>query len=417
MKTAVVCTLLMGSALWGAETIVRFEPASPEVGPFPTNYLTVSDPAQKTQKRVNLPLPLLECALPSSVCDDRKLLNELDGFSVNPRTRVCFSQPVDVNTLRDGVSLVALNNLVPEEPGAQQANARIAINQVFYEPVSNCAFAKPDQVLDQHRQYALVVTNAVRGADGTPLGINPAFQACSQATTDPGYCGELARAVQGIRGAVTGSIVGGSVFTTMSATAWQQKAHAAVQSFPVISQPVAANSVFRISDLASIAWQPQMSADPADKGSVELPMMALAGVDRVAFGWYLAPNFLGPNLSIAATPTALEIPAPTQTQIYFHVFLPGRRKPANGYPVAIYGHGLTDSRFGAPTSIASSLAQAGIATIAISIFGHGHGPASTVALRDKQGIETVLPAPGRGLPLTPGLTPLSPPRYGPADGC
>jgi hypothetical protein len=41
----------------GAGVKARFDPASPSVGPFPTDALTVADPAQKTGLRINLPMP------------------------------------------------------------------------------------------------------------------------------------------------------------------------------------------------------------------------------------------------------------------------------------------------------------------------------------------------------------------------
>jgi hypothetical protein len=45
--------------------------------------------------------------------------------------------------------------------------------------------------------------------------------------------------------------------------------------------------------------------------------------------------------------------------------------------VAIFGHGFTDSKNGAPWVVASSLGHAGIATIAINVVGHGFGAAGT----------------------------------------
>ena len=49
--------LLQPLAIWAAGVTVSFDPSNPEIGPFPTNYLTVADPAQKTGLRVNLHLP------------------------------------------------------------------------------------------------------------------------------------------------------------------------------------------------------------------------------------------------------------------------------------------------------------------------------------------------------------------------
>ncbi len=79
--------------------------------------------------------------------------------------------------------------------------------------------------------------------------------------------------------------------------------------------------------------------------------------------------------------------------------------------MVIYGHGLADSQFGAPSYIASTLAQKGFATLAIEITGHGYGPLSVVNLVDNYGITHTVSTPGRGLPLSANGT------FGPADGC
>ena len=65
---------------------------------FPTDRFTVADPAQLTGRRVALPLPQ-KCAPPSAGCDEIRLLNELDGFSVNPRVAIRFSGPIAIDSV------------------------------------------------------------------------------------------------------------------------------------------------------------------------------------------------------------------------------------------------------------------------------------------------------------------------------
>ena len=82
-----VCLLgFLSLPAWCANTTVLFQPSSPSVGPFPTNALTVAASSQKTGLQVNLPAPG-GCTLTStsSDCVNVGLLNQLDGFSVNPR--------------------------------------------------------------------------------------------------------------------------------------------------------------------------------------------------------------------------------------------------------------------------------------------------------------------------------------------
>src|SRR5262249_14937103 len=110
---------LVFQTLLTGEVLVQFEPSNPEIGPFPTDFLTVSDSTQLTGRRINLPLP--SCDAQPSLCTQLAFINQLDGFSVQPRLRVRFSGPVDTSTLRNGIFFVALANLASDETGLQQS--------------------------------------------------------------------------------------------------------------------------------------------------------------------------------------------------------------------------------------------------------------------------------------------------------
>src|SRR5579871_2031461 len=94
-------TLLVISAcisLWADDSTVLFQP-SWDVGPFPTDALTSLDSTQATGRKINL-TPPANCGNPAlSACTNTALLNQLDGFSINPQIVVCFSAPADPNTL------------------------------------------------------------------------------------------------------------------------------------------------------------------------------------------------------------------------------------------------------------------------------------------------------------------------------
>jgi len=84
-------------------------------------------------------------------------------------------------------------------------------------------------------------------------------------------------------------------------------------------------------------------------------------------------------------------------QLVFTLFVPSGVTPAGGWPVAIYGHGFTDSKDGAPWVVASSLAHAGIATVAINVVGHGGGSLGTYTVINNSGATVTLPSGGRGI--------------------
>ncbi len=189
-RRLLMAAALASQVLMGAGVIVQFDPSKPSVGPFPSDYLTVPDSAQKTGVRVNMPLP--DCTIEVTACTNLTLLNNFDGFDLNPRFRVRFSAPVDTATLRNGIFFVAMDNLTNEEAGINQQDQVIAVNRLFYDPLTNTIYGKPNDYMDQHRRYALLVTDAVRDTAENPVGSDPAFTSCvTGKATD--YCTRLAQ--------------------------------------------------------------------------------------------------------------------------------------------------------------------------------------------------------------------------------
>jgi len=391
----ILLQVLVSFSLYAGPTVVLFEPSSTTVGPFPTNFLTTTDTTQQTGLRVNLPVSS-NCSSASapSVCSNEPLLNLLDGFSVNPRIMVCFSAPVDPNTLQTGI------NIIPVSGGSP-----ISINQIIYDPGSMCAFAKPNQVLNQQAQYLLVVTSMVRDVSGQRVVSDSAFSDCLH--TASVYCSELSAALKKLQPVSTNNVVAVSLFTTMSATTWLQQA--LTYTSQNVLPPATILASLPLSNLTQITWDQDlgMSTNP-----VNLLPAPLSGVGSIEFGLFPTLEFLSPSDgTIHTTPTAQPIAAPFPIPVSFHVFLPASARPKNGYPVVIYGHGLSDSQFGAPTYIASTLAQNGFATLAFEITGHGYGPKSVVSVTGSIGSVPPLPTPGRGIQFAQNAP------IGPTDGC
>src|SRR5207253_6223449 len=65
--------------------------------------------------------------------------------------------------------------------------------------------------------------------------------------------------------------------------------------------------------------------------------------------------------------------------------------------VAIFAHGFTDSKQGAPIVVASTFAHHGIATIAINVVGHGRGALGTLTIKSGQTTLATIPDGGRGI--------------------
>ena len=101
---------------------------------------------------------------------------------------------------------------------------------------------------------------------------------------------------------------------------------------------------------------------------------------------------------IPATGSATGVPAVQGTnRVYFNLFLPNGTAPAGGWPVAIFGHGFGDNKNSSPLIVAATMAQAGIATIAINVVGHGGGALGTLTVTRTAGAPVTLSAGGRGI--------------------
>jgi hypothetical protein len=242
----------------------------------------------------------------------------------------------------------------------------------------------------------LVITSGLRDTSGAPVISDDAFTACLTArATD--YCSDLASAVSALQGRFgSETIVGASIFTTLSATAWLESARVALASVPPAFQRTGAKNLFTPAELTGGLFRKQVGVNPSAFSDDPLLLSLIVGARAIAFGSFRSPDFLRQQV-IPQTPTGMPVDAPaTTTQIFFHVVLPDAPKPAGGYPVVIFGHGITDNRFMGPTGIASTLAGAGFAMIAFNAVGHGFGPESKLVL---QGASIELPAPGRGVDL------------------
>ena len=134
-----------------------------------------------------------------------------------------------------------------------------------------------------------------------------------------------------------------------------------------------------------------------------LPLAALGAVGptvgTVAYGKYTSPDYETAGKYIPATDTLTGHPAKQgSNDLVVQMFLPAGAKPAAGWPVAIFGHGFTDSMYGVPWSQASVYASQGIATISINVVGHGRGALGTLnVVPVGGGAPVVVPAGGRGI--------------------
>ena len=388
---------------------VKFDLSDPSASPFPSDRYSVRDWSNQTFRRVNLPMP--DCAVRVSDCQDITVINTLDGFSTQPRITVPFTGAIDPTSVTNDT--VYLLNLGDVQTG-RGAGTRVGINQRLWDPSSNTLVFESDELLQEHSRYVLIVTDGVRDASGQRIkrldldddGDDRSSQSMRGRGNDE-YQRDLRDALRSLRG--NNRVAAASVFTTQTSTGDLAKIMRQIKastptpaSFMLGSVGgTAVRSVFSLVNVQGIQFNRQVGTGPTFQ-SAYLPTPALGivpgAVGQIAYGKFNSPNYQTAGQYIPATPTGRNGSPQVQgsNELVFQLFVPAGAKPAGGWPVAIFGHGFTDSMYGAPWTVGSVFASQGIATIAINVVGHGGGALGILNVLRTDGLPVTLSAGGRG---------------------
>ena len=389
---------------------VKFDFSDPAGSPFPSNRFTVRDWSNKSLRRVNLPTP--NCAVQVSDCQDIAVINTLDGFSTQPRITVPFTGAIDPSSVTsDTVFLLSLGDVQT----GRGLGTKVGINQRLWDPATYTMVFESDELLQEHTRYVLIVTDGVRDAAGKAIKVRKMNDdddddnnKGSRLSGNEDYQRELRDAMRAHRG--SGKIAAATVFTTQTSTGdlakimRQIKANTpATASFMLGSAGGApVRSVFNVANVAGIQFNRQVSTTaPLQSGFLPTPALDVVpgAVGQIAYGKFSSPNYQTAGQYIPATPTGNSGRPLVQgsNDLVFQLFVPAGTKPATGWPVAIFGHGFTDSMYGAPWTVASVFASQGIATLSINVVGHGGGAAGTLNVLRAGDTPVSVPAGGRGI--------------------
>jgi hypothetical protein len=348
---SVVLSLLGGglpSAAVGSPTDVEVA-ASDDVGYyaprgrllFPTNRLTVRDDSQLTGRRINLPLP--DCSQEPALCDEHRLLNQLDGFDLDPRLVVQLTAKPTLSKLRRH------HFYVQRASGGQ----RIRINRMVYNPRTLRLYGQPRRQLRPGTRYR-AVWNGEGPASVTTFTTLSATRGLIQMRRqlDSGKAYRDAGIKAGARGLKFNIIPGGG---------------RAVFDAPGIVE--------------MIRYNHRKKGEPLVEESVL--DSARSGARYYAFGYYRSPQWLTQNRFIPPTSTRTGEPEARRAQkVGISLIVPAGAKPDGGWPTAIFGPGVTRSKYDLFLA-ADANDDRGIATIALDPVGHAWGPKS------KTGVTTV----------------------------
>jgi len=403
----VACALSACPLLCAAAVEARFDLTSPDTAPFPSNRFTDFDLRNLTSLRLTLPKP--DCTVRVSDCTDLDVINTLDGFNLQPRLRIPFTGPIDPASVNSSnVFLVRLGDSTRLD---WQPHGLVGINQIVWNPATTTLFVESDEFLEEHTTYALIVTDGVRDTSGQRVrGSAFHFYLHSPLFAKGADFSELAYRASlyaGIAAADVPShrIVAASVFTTQSASAVLEKVRRQIKrSTP---QPASfvlgeneTRTVFPLNSVANILFARQTGTTTIQVTPV--PTIALnvvpGAVGTIAFGRYSSPDYLTDQRFIPAIPTRAGVPVvQRRNDVYVDLYLPAGPQPANGWPVAIFGHGFGDQKNSTPLTVAAVFAAHGIATAAINVVGHGGGSGGMLTVNRLALPAVTLPSGGRGI--------------------
>jgi len=213
-------------------------------------------------------LPKADCAARVSACEDLDILNELDGFNLQPRLSIPFTGPIDVGTVSSETVF-----LLPVGGGT-----RIGINQVVWDLATTTLHVESDELLDQHTRYVLVVTRDVRDAVGDPVEASGAFQAfrhgrkVGERDHDPAVTAYRDALLAGLEATVAAGVdlnkvAVASVFTTQSVTAVLEKIRDQIKAdtpepADFLLGPGGTRTLFQLDHITQLTSRQQARVDP-----------------------------------------------------------------------------------------------------------------------------------------------------------
>jgi Alpha/beta hydrolase family len=377
-----------------------FALSQPSDGPFPADWYTVNDESNLTGIRVNLPLP--DCAVRPSDCDDVGVLNSIDGFNLQPRVSIPFDGTIDVETATS-------NNLFLVDIDHDEI---VEINQPVWDPNTTTLHVESDNLLRQHTRYAVIVTLGIRDPQGRRIEASDAFRSFLAEPCAGGRECDYQRALlAGVAaakrlGTPAAQVASASVFTTLSSTAVMEKIRDQIKATAPAAidfrlGPDGSRTVFARDAISKISWDRQTTVSgPLSPMDLDLgPLGVVPGtVGLIAYGKFSSGDYQAQPAVFPVVGTRSGAP-PVQrvNELYCTLILPSGQKPAAGWPVMILAHAGAQHKDAFALQHAAIAASHGIATLAINAVGHGFGSLSRLRVRLTDGSEVAFPSGGRGL--------------------
>jgi len=383
-----------------------FDPSNGEI-PFPNSLLL----SGTTDLTLNIPV-----ADPTDYGDPAVAMNALDGFSTVAPWTFSFSAPVDPNTVVPGSSVrfyevsfqqgtAAVTGVNRELVPGQDFVAAVASS----DPDGQTVAIVPLRPLQEMTGYMAVLTDGIRDMDGNPATPDQTYFLAKRPdplidgdgnSTDPLLDNQTAQALEPLRqlinthlaaagsqGIARDSVVVSSTATTQSITPVLATLRSLIgpTSSQVAQACLAPGSCLTTADVLP----PGASPGIADlyMGIVEVPyyLGVPSAEDPTApldDFWQAAPgNYVPPFDQFGLDPTSTHVtvanPIPVETDRQMVPVLmtvpnefSGHVRPAAGWPVVVFQHGITRNRSDM-LALADTMASQGFAVAAIDMPLHG----------------------------------------------
>ncbi len=390
-RLAPFCLIVGLTALGGANAATdpsfhaQFDPAAGVI-PFPNNLLF----GGSTDGTLNIPVPD-----PDNFADPRVALNALDGFSTVAPLTAQFSSTVQASTVQAGgtVRIFEVDLINPFlEPTNPTPFAITAIKRELraggdynvallpQDPNQTLLSIRPLRPLSPKSAYLVVLTNGIQDSAGHDALPSPTY-ALTKLTTPlvdasgnsviPGLSNAQARALEPLRQLTNNQEAAAAsqgVARNGIVLSWTFMTQSTDDAFAALGQ-----------NLRPLGMVIRPTGATTAAVGLGLPGFSDIYAGALALPYYLSKeNPLGGYWQTAGNGQVTRYnPRPVATatlQIPVLMTVPnassGRSKPANGWPVVIFQHGITRNRTDL-FLLADALSFAGFAAVAIDLPLHG----------------------------------------------
>ena len=232
---------------------------------------------------------------------------------------------------------------------------RIPLNRIVWSPARHTLYGHPRTQLAERTAYRIVVTDAI----------------CGQSATTTFTTMSASAGLEQMRS----QLDDGSAYTAAGIPADQRGLD--------FVRPDGTRTVFGAANVARIRRYDDTGKPELEESLV--PNSAITGAGLYAFGSFRSPSWLTKDKAIPATPTRTGAPkVQGSEEVGFTLIVPAGAKPAGGWPVAVFGPGITRSKYDLFLA-ADRNAERGLATMALDPVGHAFGP------RSEASVDTVVP--------------------------